>query len=667
MRAPLFTFAVVTDTHLKPESGDESSPYKVNLLANARARHVVSELKRLRPDFVIHLGDLVHPLPSLPTYDAAAAFAKKLFGELDCPVHWTAGNHDVGDKPLDWMPAAKADQKAVERFRAHFGMDYSSFDHAGCHFVLLNDCILNTGAACEAEQRAWAEADLAAHAGKRLFLCVHYPPYMLDPREPGNYDNVDEPGRGWLLELAKKHRAEALFAGHVHNFGYDRFFETDYYRLPAVSFVRHDYAEFARIAPAPETEGGRDDRGKFGFLTVKVYEKGQGHSVHLVRTDGCTLEPNEAPPPARLPARHPAAQGCAWAGLHLRHPWNEIVDLPCNGPLDEFARKRLRNDYPLMLLWEWGVRDLRVPAADLLDAATRERMRALARLGQRFTVFSYGAPDAALCAALSENAGLVETWELIALRKTAAQVLASAAQVKRRVPGLRLALSPLETAEDRHTEGSKFSHFSNHGFRTDDSAALDAFLKSAGDIKDLDALVFRLPLAVSAWDGVLAADAAARRHGKQAAVTVQLATDAMAAPNFDHALNAARVAEAVVAGAAHDNARVFLDTFIDHDRGYFMRYGLADRRFNPHPAGAVLGHLQQALDEEANGGAGAWAAASEGVWRLDRGGRQLYLVLSLPRKGVPSQAGTCIDLVEGVRRPFGAASTCEGPALVVLG
>lgn len=37
MRAPLFTFAVVTDTHLKPEGGDESSPYKVNLLAT-RAR-----------------------------------------------------------------------------------------------------------------------------------------------------------------------------------------------------------------------------------------------------------------------------------------------------------------------------------------------------------------------------------------------------------------------------------------------------------------------------------------------------------------------------------------------------------------------------------------------------------------------------------------------------
>lgn len=35
----------------------------------------MSELKRLLPDFVIHLGNLVHPLPSLPTYDAAAAFA----------------------------------------------------------------------------------------------------------------------------------------------------------------------------------------------------------------------------------------------------------------------------------------------------------------------------------------------------------------------------------------------------------------------------------------------------------------------------------------------------------------------------------------------------------------------------------------------------------------
>ena len=34
----LFTFAIVTDTHIRPPEGDQSSPFPVNDLANARAR-----------------------------------------------------------------------------------------------------------------------------------------------------------------------------------------------------------------------------------------------------------------------------------------------------------------------------------------------------------------------------------------------------------------------------------------------------------------------------------------------------------------------------------------------------------------------------------------------------------------------------------------------------
>ena len=44
---------------------------------------------------------------------------------------------------------------------------------------------------------------------------------------------------------------------------------------------------------------------------------------------------------------------------------------------------------------------------------------------------------------------------------------------------------------------------------------------------------------------------------------------------------AARVAEAVEAARRHPDTVVFLDTFMDHDRGYYPRHGLIDRRFNP--------------------------------------------------------------------------------------
>jgi hypothetical protein len=40
---------------------------------------------------------------------------------------------------------------------------------------------------------------------------------------------------------------------------------------------------------------------------------------------------------------------------------------------------------------------------------------------------------------------------------------------------------------------------------------------------------------------------------------------------------------------------VFLDTFVDHDRGYYPRHGLLDRRYNPRPGYYVLYHLRSAL------------------------------------------------------------------------
>ena len=85
---PLFSFAVIADTHMRPEEGDDSSPFPVNEMANDRARYVVSLLNNLKPDFIIHLGDIVHPVPVLPTYDPACEAAKAVLGSLDAPIYY---------------------------------------------------------------------------------------------------------------------------------------------------------------------------------------------------------------------------------------------------------------------------------------------------------------------------------------------------------------------------------------------------------------------------------------------------------------------------------------------------------------------------------------------------------------------------------------------------
>ena len=82
----------------------------------------------------------------------------------------------------------------------------------------------------------------------------------------------------------------------------------------------------------------------------------------------------------------------AGLGTDMRHPWAEITEMPYSGALDEFLRKKARNDYPLLALWEMGVKRLRLPWHDLMDDRIRERMAALKKMGHLFYLFVYDLP-----------------------------------------------------------------------------------------------------------------------------------------------------------------------------------------------------------------------------------------------------------------------------------
>jgi len=60
---PPFTFAVVTDTHIRPPSGDTQAAYPSDARQNDRARRAVAMIRERDPAFVVHLGDIVNPLP----------------------------------------------------------------------------------------------------------------------------------------------------------------------------------------------------------------------------------------------------------------------------------------------------------------------------------------------------------------------------------------------------------------------------------------------------------------------------------------------------------------------------------------------------------------------------------------------------------------------------
>jgi 3',5'-cyclic AMP phosphodiesterase CpdA len=591
-RDPIFTFAILSDSHINPIESESSSPWKSNRLANARTRKVIHELNKLSPKFVIHLGDLVHPVPALPAYKIAIEKFRKLFRNLNSSLYIVPGNHDVGDKIGSWMPAENVTEKYIDLFKRQFGDSFYSFDFDDCHFVVINSQIMNSGMNCEEVQKTWLIKDLADNIGKRIFLFTHYPLYITEPNESGHYDNIDEPARFWLLELLKKYKIEAVFAGHVHNFFYNRYADTECYVVPSVTFVRHDYSELFRVGPAAEY--GRNDHGKFGYFHVKVYKT--GHVAHFIRTYGTILENSNSTPNIThfQPTFHSKESPWASIGVDMRYPWAEMTEMPYNGVLDEFYRKKARNDYTLLALWEMGIRNLRVPYTDLLDSATRERMYALRTIGHRFTVFHYDMPQDRLREILLKHNELVSSLELIVPWDDILTRIPELKDLKNNV-AIPIVLSKLWSSADEKHDGSPFKHYINHGFNVNEKDMLEKFLDLPNAREVIDGFVFRVGRNHAPYKAIKVANQFVTALGVKAEIHIKMAAENPALSENEDKANANRVAETISAALVFDNINVFIDTFSDFDRGYFPRTGLVDRLYNPRAAGCVFRHLQSAL------------------------------------------------------------------------
>lgn len=634
----LLTFAVIADTHMNQSEDTSSSPYPANALANARTRRVVAELNRRDLEFVVHLGDLVNPVPELPTYEDAANHFKTQMAALKAPLYLVPGNHDVGDKPVSWMPAGRVNDDNLALYERHFGRHYLTFDHGDLHFVIVNAQIINSGLGVEEVQRQWLEADLDACTGKRVFLCIHYPPYVSNRDERSSYDNIDEPGRTWLVDLIERHKPEAMFCGHVHNFWYDRLGETETYILPSTAFVRHDYSEFYRIGPGDQH--GRNDTAKLGYFIVRLYE--QGHVAENYRSYGRTLAAGETlPPPVETVRRvHAKESGNAWLGLDMRQPWAEELEITPSGAVDEFERKLARNDYPILALWEMGLRRMRVPVQDLVNPKIRRRMTILKAAGHVFQVHCHGVPQGEDDAALRDHAELVDVLEIVIGWDAADEALRGLAELKR-ATSLRLYLSRVNRKHAGKHEGGRYNHLISHGFTLGEADELVEFFAASPDGDAIDGLMFAVARAMAPAAAARAAAVLAARMAKTACLYIK-STSASPAESFeDERANAARVAEAIVAGAGARGVEIILDTFADSDRGYFVRAGLVDRRFNPKLGSHVVGNLISLLD-----GAG-WTLAERGLALSNDSGERLVLILPEDDAPALTAGGQWIDLETG--------------------
>ena len=282
---PDLTFVVISDPHV-------SGPGALGRYQhNHRVMKLVEQMNAFRPAFVLDCGDIVTTFPGRDDFEACAKRSLELFKVLRVPVYHAPGNHDVGNKlqityhgdpgPEDvYKRGWYVNDDNLKQYRDYFGPDWYSFDYEGCHVIVLNNALMNSGLPDEAKQLEWLKQDLeAAKESRLLFVAVHNPLFWVGTDDFGteNYEVVNQPMRGDLIDLFDQYDVQAVFTGHTHHRISNYLRGTKYLTLPSTTFARNFGDSYGlnglQVVWDPE---------RVGYYVVRVY--GDQTRINLVRT-----------------------------------------------------------------------------------------------------------------------------------------------------------------------------------------------------------------------------------------------------------------------------------------------------------------------------------------------------------------------------------------------
>jgi 3',5'-cyclic AMP phosphodiesterase CpdA len=580
--SPIFSFAIVADTHITEKEGRAIDGSGETGKKVAGMYHdLIERVNAMNPEFVVHLGDITHPGPASPEYGEAAQAFHKASEIFSMPYYLVPGNHDIGEKIHPALPdideQISISKPAVVQFEKHFGQQRYSFSHGGCLFLVFNSMLLNSGLEEEQEQWDWLQQTLSDNADKRVFLLAHYPLYLSSKDEPDHYDNIDQPARSRLIELLKPYRVEGYYAGHVHNFFYNHLDGMHQFVLPSTSIIRHDYQEFFQATPTREM--GRFDPAKTGFFWVDVYS--DRHVPYLIRASN------------KLPFKaHPWQPNGAAVTMDLRRPWCDEGDVATPWAVEIFERKYARNDYPLSALWEMGITDLRIPISDILDPRVSKRVKELSGLGHRFTVVMFGLPNEERRAALAEHKAGIKAVEVVALFSQWPDMIRPLSEL-RASSKFEIYLNPVRTEVQGWT--------THHGLHADLMDEVEWVLEQSELEDAVDGFVFGIRSDMPPCDGYTELRRCLSGTSYKALLHVPcVGFDRTSAPTDEasrqHEL--ARVAEAMLLARMHPDVSVVIDNFVELDRGYFNCRGLVDRLYNPNDGGRIVTVLNSLLPRQ---------------------------------------------------------------------
>lgn len=201
-----FYFVMLTDPQFGLYASNENS-----IQETASYEFAVATVNRLKPGFVVVLGDLVHKTGD----EEQIREYLRISGKIDpsIPLYHVAGNHDVERQPT---PASLA------AYRKSIGSDVYSFQEGPVYGIVLNSSVMFGSKSVIAEyekQKSWLEQELkkAGESGASHTIIFQHHPYFLESAlEADGPWAMPLEYRMPMLELLNQYGVQYVFSGHTH-------------------------------------------------------------------------------------------------------------------------------------------------------------------------------------------------------------------------------------------------------------------------------------------------------------------------------------------------------------------------------------------------------------------------------------------------------------------
>ncbi len=167
----------------------------------AEFNRIVDQARRLRPAFVIQVGDLIDGY--LDDVDAVAAEWQRFDAQIaplaPVPFIAVAGNHDVLDANRQVDPALE------DLFAQRWGALYFAFEYKNALFIVLNSDSSEGLNTITGKQLEWLEETLETRKAEHTFAFMHRPAFLTRDGDR-------------LHELFVEHGVDRVFYGHHHHY-----------------------------------------------------------------------------------------------------------------------------------------------------------------------------------------------------------------------------------------------------------------------------------------------------------------------------------------------------------------------------------------------------------------------------------------------------------------